>query len=307
MDEYDLLIVGGGPAGLTAGIYAVRAEMRALVLEGEMPGGKIGTAGIVENYPGFAQGIMGIDLAEAMAKQAQNAGVEVRSLEKVTKIERKDKKFLVATAKGQYLGKTVLIATGMRDRKMGVPGEKELSGRGVSYCFTCDGPLYRGKRVAVLGSGTGAVEAAVYLVKLAKEVNLIAKRDKVTTAEKIMQRRLEASDVKITTNAETLAILGDEKVSGVKIRLKTGGERTVDTDGVFVEVGKSPNSELLKGLVEMDKGGFIVVDRFQRTSIPGLYAAGDVTTSNAWKQLGVAVAEGTTAALDAYRYIQENF
>jgi thioredoxin reductase (NADPH) len=305
MDEWDLIIVGGGPAGLTAGIYGVRAELKTLVIESELLGGKIGTAGLVENYPGFPGGILGAELAERMRRQAEETEIVFRSPEKVEEIRKEKRRFFVQTDRGTYLGKAVIIATGMRDKKIGVPGEKEFYGRGVTYCFTCDGPLYRGKRVAVLGSGTGAVEAAVYLDDLAEEVKLVMKASQPYTAERIMKTRLKRSGVEILPRRRVKEILGKESVTGLRIEdLESGEEAEIEVDGVFVEIGKKPNTDFLRGMVEMDEKGFIVVDMRQRTNVEGLYAAGDVATSNFWKQLGVAVGEGTTASIDAYNYIR---
>jgi thioredoxin reductase (NADPH) len=305
--ELDLLIIGGGPAGLTAGIYGVRAGLNTLVIEGGMPGGKISEAALVENYPGFPEGIMGLQLAQRFAEQAEKAGVPSRSFEKVQGIEKAEEGFIVTTDKAKYGAKAVVIATGMRDKKLLVPGEKEFAGRGVSYCFTCDGPLFKGKRVVVVGSGTGAVNAALYLADIAKEVTLLMKRREVVTSEEIMKKRLAHSRIKMLRGVKILEITGGELVEKVRVLdLKTEKEFDVLADGVFIEVGKKPNTDFLKGSnIKLDQGGFIIVDENQGTSIRGIFAAGDVVAGNI-KQLGIAVAEGTKAALKAYEYIKQN-
>jgi len=303
--KLDLLIIGGGPAGLTAGLYGIRAGLKTLVIEKGIPGGKISEAALVENYPGFPEGIMGLQLAQRFAEQAQKAGVPSRSFEKVRGIEKSGERFKVTTDKVTYDAKAAVIATGMKDKKLLVPGEGEFAGRGVSYCFTCDGPLFKGKRVAVVGSGTSATSAALYLVDIAREITMLMKRREVVTSEEIMKKRLAQSRIKMLKGVKVLEIIGGELVKKVRVlNIKTSEEINVEVDGVFIEVGKKPNTGFLKGLdIELDKRGFIVVDENQETCLRGLFAAGDVVAGNI-KQLGIAVAEGTKAALTAYEYIR---
>lgn len=305
MQEKDLIIIGAGPAGLTAGIYGVRAELDVLVLEAVFPGGQIATAGEVENYPGFPDGIKGIHLADQMRSHAEKAGVTFKSPEPVKRLERDGDGFVITTDSEQYAAKAVIIATGLTHKKLGIPGEKEFAGRGVSYCATCDGPLFKGRRVIVLGSGTGAVMAALNLSDIAGKILLVMRRERPTIAEKIMETRLSKSKVKIVPKTKVLEVLGEEFVTGLKVMdPATEEERIIDADGIFVEVGKLPNTELLEGMdVEIDKKGYVVVDEDQCTSVPGLYAAGDVTNCKV-KQVGVAVAQGTIAAIAAYDYIK---
>ncbi len=303
-EEKDLIIIGAGPAGLTAGIYAVRSELKTLVIESKLPGGQIATAGEVENYPGFPDGIRGIELAEKMKQHAENAGVEIKTLKEVQKIEKKQDKIEIHTSEETYTAKAVIIATGLEHRKLGIPGEKEFSGRGVSYCFTCDGPLYKGRKVAVAGGGTGAVQAALYLSEIADETTVISKSDKIRSAETIMITRLEKSPVKTMVKTKPVEIVGDQFVEGIKVEnMETGEEKTIETDGVFVEIGKKPNTKFLENTEIKLVKGYIEVDNKQATNIEGIYAGGDVTT-NQVKQLGVAVAQGTIAALSAYDYIK---
>ncbi len=304
MEERELIIIGGGPAGLTAGIYGVRAELSVLVLEAQAPGGLIATAGLVENYPGFPDGIMGIDLAENMRKQAENAGVEIRSFEAVQKLEYRNKGFFITTSKTKYRAKAVVIATGLRHRKLGIPGETEYSGKGVSYCFTCDGPLYKGKEVVVVGGGTGAVEASLFIENIASRVTIVTKSDRVKTAEAILKTRLDKSGVNISLRTKPIEVIGAEVVKGLRVLdLDSNKERVIDADGIFIEIGMKPNTAFLDDLgVKMEKG-FVAVDEYMRTNVEGLYAAGDVTVKSL-KQLGIAVAQGSLALLDAYKYLK---
>ncbi len=304
MEERELVIIGGGPGGLTAGIYGIRAELSVVVLEAQAPGGQIATAGIVENYPGFPEGIMGIDLAENMRKQAEKAGVEIRSFEPVKGIKREDGGLIVTTEKQPYRAKAVIIATGLKHKKLGIPGEKEFDGKGVTYCFTCDGPLYKNRDIIVVGSGTGAVEASVYLDNIASKVTVVTKSDAIRSAEPILKTRMDESDVEASLKTKPLEVLGNETVTGLKVEnLQTGEERIIKTDGIFVEIGMKPNTTFLDGSEVKTKNGFVVVDDHMRTNIPGVYASGDVIAGSSY-QLGVAVAQGSIASMDAYKYIK---
>ncbi|MEE9595109.1 MAG: FAD-dependent oxidoreductase [Candidatus Hydrothermarchaeales archaeon] len=304
MEERELVIIGGGPGGLTAGIYGIRAELSVVVLEAQAPGGQIATAGIVENYPGFPEGIMGIDLAENMRKQAEKAGVEIRSFEPVKGIKREDGGLIVTTEKQPYRAKAVIIATGLKHKKLGIPGEKEFDGKGVTYCFTCDGPLYKNRDIIVVGSGTGAVEASVYLDNIASKVTVVTKSDAIRSAEPILKTRMDESDVEASLKTKPLEVMGNETVTGLKVEnLQTGEERIIKTDGIFVEIGMKPNTTFLDGSEVKTKNGFVVVDDHMRTNIPGVYASGDVIAGSSY-QLGVAVAQGSIASMDAYKYIK---
>ncbi len=306
MQTKDLVIIGGGPAGLTAGIYGRRAELDLAVLDSGVGGGQIANAGLVENYPGFPDGITGMELAETLKKHAENAGVKINILEPVRTITRKKEKFIVETVKNRYQAKAVIVATGLIYKKLGVPGESVLSGRGVSYCATCDGAFFKGKKVAVVGGGTGAAKAALNLADLASHIYVVTKREYPKVAEKIIETRLKkAKNIEIIPNSSVEKIVGENKVEGIKI--KTLREPMIlEVDGVFVEVGKKPQTTFLSGReVELRKG-YIVVDRNQMSSVPGLFAAGDVVFDSV-KQVGVAVAQGTVASLSAYDYIKNKF
>ena len=244
-----------------------------------------------------------MELAEKMKQQAENAGVEIKSLKEVNKIE-KNNKLKIHTSDETYAANAIIIATGLEHRKLGIPGEKEYAGRGISYCFTCDGPLYKGRKVVVVGGGTGAVQAALYLSEIAEETTMISKSDRIRSAETIMITRLEKSTVKTMIKTKPIEIVGDQFVEGIKVQdIENNQEKLIKTDGIFVEIGKKPNTKFLDGPGIKLVKGYIKVDDNLATNIPGIYAAGDVTT-NKVKQLGVAVAQGTVAALSAYDYIK---
>jgi thioredoxin reductase (NADPH) len=298
MQTKDLVIIGGGPAGLTAGIYGKRAELDLTVLDSGVGGGQIANAGLVENYPGFPEGITGIDLAETLKKHAENADVKINILEPVETITRKKEMFIVETAKDQYQAKAVIVATGLIYKKLGVPGESLLSGRGVSYCATCDGAFFKGKKVAVIGGGTGAAKAALNLADLSSHIYLVTKREYPKVAEKIIETRLKkAKNVEIIPNSSVEKIFGENKVEGIKIETLSE-PMTMEVDGVFVEVGKKPQTTFLNDLKVEIKKGYIVVDDNLMSSVPGIFAAGDVVFDSV-KQVTVAVAQGTVASLSA--------
>lgn len=300
---YDLIVIGGGPAGIAAGIYGVRAELKTLVIEAKLPGGQIAEAGLVENYPGFPEGIRGIELAERMHRQAENVGVEFRTMEEVEDVIKKGENFIVKTSSGEHAARAVIIASGLHHRKLGVPGEKEFAGRGISYCATCDGALFRGKKVVVIGGGTSAAQAALYLGDLTKDVTIMTKSEAVRATEKIIETRIARKGINVITKAQVKEILGGEVVNGVRYLDSNSREKTLEAEGVFVEIGKRPNTSFLKSLKPRMESGYIAVDSQQRTSIDGLFAAGDVTSVEV-KQVSIAVAQGSLAALNAYNYLR---
>lgn len=306
MQSKDLVIIGGGPAGLTAGIYGSRSELDLVILDSGVGGGQIANAGLVENYPGFPDGITGMELAETLKKHAENAGVTINILEPVESVKKDGNRFFIETNKDTYETKAVIVATGLIHRKLRVPGESMFSGRGVSYCATCDGAFFKGKKVAVVGGGTGAAMAALNLADLASRIYVVTKRENLRVAEKIIETRLKkAGNIEIKPKSSVKAIVGENCVE--KIEIDTLGKpKTLDVDGVFVEVGKKAITSFLESLqLELEKG-YILADKEQATNIPGLFAAGDVVSGSV-KQLGVAAAQGTIAALSAYDYIKNNF
>lgn len=304
-DFYDLIIIGAGPAGLTAAIYALRYSLKTLVIA-ENPGGLLSQNYLIENYPGFSS-ISGSELAQKMLAQAQGLGVEIL-YGSVTSLERKVADGpLTASVNGDcYTAKSLLIAAGTERRKLGVPGEKELTGKGVSYCSTCDGPLYRGKTVAVVGGGDGAFTAALDLANQAEKVFLIHRRDDFKAKPSFVE--MAKNNPKITLVAGTVveAILGQAKVSGIKLNPPYHGSQDLAVAGVFIEIGGVPNRQLADQLgVEENEGGYIVVREDQSTSVAGVFAAGDITTGSAgFQQIVTACAEGAVAARGAYRYLK---
>jgi len=300
--EKQLVICGAGPAGLSAGIYAGRFGLDAVVLEAKVSGGQAGEAAIIENYPGFIK-IRGMELMDVMRKQAELSGCEIRDLEPVKRIEKDGEKIRVVSEAETYVADAVIIATGREHRKLGVPGEEKLTGRGVSYCATCDGPLFKGKRVLVVGGGNTACSEALYLSDVAGEVNLVHRRDDLR-AEAYYKRVLKEKGVRIHWNTEVKEIEGDKVVERIRLfNNKTGEESVMDIDAVFIAVGHKPVSEVAREAgVKLDDEGYIIVDREQKTNIEGIFAAGDVT--GGVFQIATAVGEGAAAAVNAYLYIR---
>jgi thioredoxin reductase (NADPH) len=301
----NVVIIGSGPAGLTAAIYAARAELKPVVISGMQPGGQITLTTMVENFPGFPDGIMGPDLMDNMRKQAERFGTRFID-EEVIEVDFKSKPFTIKTDSQEIKTKTVIIASGAVAKWLGVPGEKEFMGKGVSGCATCDGFFFRGKEVVVVGGGDTALEDALYLTKFANTVTIIHRRDQFR-ASKIMQERVFAnSKIKIIWDSVVTEIKGDSKVTGVKIKnVKTGEEKELKTDGVFVAIGQSPATEIFKGQIEIDDQGFIVKKENTETSVKGVFVAGDVADRR-YKQVIVAAGEGAKAAIDVEKYLQEN-
>ncbi len=303
MLEKDLVIIGGGPAGLTAGIYGKRSELDLVILDSGIGGGQIANAGLVENYPGFPEGIRGMELAEVFKQHAMNAGVEIRILEEVKDIVKDRERFLVTSSKEKYRAKAVIVATGQVYKKLGVPGEAARSGRGVSYCATCDGAFFKGKRVAVIGGGTAAAMAALNLSDLAKEIFVVTRSDGLNIRERIIETRLKkARNIKVISKTIVKEIKGENSVTGIDLETEQG-RKTIAADGVFVEVGKKPRTSFLESLGMELKKGYVITDKKQMSSIPGIFCAGDIVSGGV-KQVSVAVAQGTIAALSAYDFIK---
>jgi len=307
MEKWDLIIIGAGPAGLTAGIYGVRSGLKTLIIEEKMAGGTAADAPIIENYPGFER-ITGAELMQKMSAHCIGAGVRIHEFEKAISLDLKGEEKIVKTDKAEYAAKAVIIATGTSYRELGVPGEKEFKGRGLSHCAVCDGPLFKGKRVLVVGGGNAAVATALYLADLASEVKIIHRRDSFRAEESLVKDLLGRGNVKVFWNTQLKEIRGERLIEkAVLLNLITGETWELPVDGIFVQVGETPNSQIAKEAgVEVDENGYIKVDVRQRTNIPGVYAAGDVTTYPV-KQVGAAVGQGVTAALEAYGYIRRPY
>ena len=307
MEKWDLIIIGAGAAGLAAGIYGARSGLKTLILEEKMVGGTTADAPIIENYPGF-ESIRGTELAKKMAAHCQKTGVTIREFEKVVSLDLKGEKKTVKTSRATYEAKAIIIASGSHYRELGVPGEKEFRGRGVSYCGICDGPLFKGKRVLVVGGGNSAVITALYIAELASEVKIAHRREAFRAEEALVKALKEKSNVEILWNTELKEIKGEKIVNkAVLYNNKTKETTELSIDGVFVQVGEKPNSLLAEEAgVKVDEKGYIVIDIRQRTNIAGVYAAGDVT-NHPVKQVGTAVGQGITAALEAYGYIRRPY
>jgi thioredoxin reductase (NADPH) len=306
MEHWDLIIIGAGPAGLTAGLYGARSGLKTLVLEEKMPGGAVIDTQLVENYPGF-ESIGGRDLADKMAKQCKKAGAKINELEKVAELDLKGEKKVVKTNRTVYTASAVIVASGRHYRTLGVPGETEFRGRGVSYCTLCDGAFFKGRNVLVVGGGNSAVVSARYLANIASHVKLAHRRHQLR-AEEMLVNDLIAQGVEIMWNTELKEVKGDNKVKGVILaNNKTGETMETDLEGVFIQVGEAPNSQIAKEAgIEVDKAGYIIVDNRQRTNIDGVYAAGDVTIDPV-KQIGTAVGQAIIAASEAFGYIKRPY
>lgn len=306
MESYDLIIVGAGAAGLSAGIYGVRSGLKTIVLEEKLAGGTTGEAPWVENYPGF-QNISGTELAQKMIAHAKSAGVSINEFEAVVKMNLKDERKVVQTDKGSYEAKTVIIATGSEYLHLGVPGEKELRGRGVSYCGLCDGPFFKNKMVLVVGGGNSALITALYLVHIGCEVK-IAHRRNVFRAEDALVQALGKTKTEVLWNTEVLEILGEKMVKAVRVLNRPSGKIIeIPLDGIFIQIGEFPNSQQAKEAgVAVDTDNYVLIDGLQHTNLEGVYAAGDVT-NHPVKQVGTAVGQGITAAVSAYSFIRRPY
>ncbi len=299
---YELIIIGGGPAGMTAGLYAARKRMETLLLSQDF-GGQVLLTKDVENYMGYYY-ITGMELIEKFEKQVEQFPIAVGLGEDVVSIAAAPGKNTVTTGSGKtFQGKTLIVASGKRSRPLGVPGEKELVGRGVSYCTTCDAPLFGGRKVAVIGGGNSALTGVADLLKIAASITIVNILDSWQADAVLVEKAEQADNVEVLLGHEAVEIKGDGSVSSIVVREKAGGAaRELAVEGVFIEIGLLPNSELAKGVLELNQWGEIVVDCGARTSVPGIFAAGDVTTVPE-KQIIVAAGEGCKAALAAHEFL----
>lgn len=301
---YDMLIVGGGPGGYTAALYAARAGLKTLVLEKLSAGGQMALTHQIDNYPGFEDGVDGFTLAEKMQSQAERFGA-VTELAEVTEMDLLAKPKKVVTDVGTFYGKTVVISTGASPRELGVPMERELIGRGVSYCASCDGMFYKDKTVVVVGGGNTAAADALLLSRVAKKVILVHRRDTLRATKIYHKPLMDAQNVEFCWNSTVSALLHDEKVRGVRLRNVISAEETeVACDGIFVSVGRKPATELVQGMLTLDEGGYILSDESTQTNIAGVFAVGDVRAKQL-RQVVTAVADGATAVHYAEEYLAE--
>ena len=301
MNQFDIIVVGAGPAGLTAAIYARRASKSVLVLEAKAWGGQIINTPDIENYPVIAH-ISGVDFANDLYRQATALGAEVR-LEKVVSVQAQGDCKLVQTTKDEYKAGAVILATGSENRKLGVEREQALTGRGVSYCATCDGNFFRKRDVAVVGGGNTALEDALYLAEIVNKVYLIHRRDSFRGEESTVARLREKENVEFVYNANVTALLGEKRLTGVEVTDKlTGAKRTLAIDGLFVAVGRIPENESFRALIQLDEAGYAVAGENCRTRTPGVFVAGDNRTKEL-RQLVTAAADGAVAATEAVKYL----
>ncbi|MDR7554872.1 MAG: thioredoxin-disulfide reductase [Armatimonadota bacterium] len=300
----DVVILGGGPAGLTAAIYAARANLAPLVIEGSQAGGQLMLTTLVENYPGFPDAIMGPELMQAMRKQAERVGAEFRT-EDATAVDFTRRPFVITTQSGEHIAaRAVIVATGASARMLGVPGEERLLGRGVSTCATCDGFFFRKKDVVVVGGGDSAMEEALYLANLARSVTVIHRRDRLRASKIMQERAFKHPAITFVWNTVVEEIVGDGVVQAVRLRdVQSGAVTERKTDGVFVAIGHVPNTALFRGQLELDDAGYIKLRDRSMTSVEGVFAAGDVH-DHTYRQAVTAAGYGCMAAIDAERWLQ---
>ncbi len=299
---HDVIIIGSGPAGWTAAVYATRANLKTLVISGSQAGGQLMLTSEVENYPGFAEPILGPELMERMRAQTVRLGAEV-VVDDVSRVDFKKRPFRVWVREKLFESEAVIVATGASAKWLGLPSEEHLRGRGVSSCATCDGFFFRGKRVVVVGGGDTAMEDALYLAKIVEGVTLVHRRDKLRASKIMQDRALKNPKIRFVWDSVVQEVLGEEKVTGVRVKnLKTGEGSTLQCDGLFVAIGHEPNTSIFKDQIEIDNRGYIQLQGGTQTSVPGIFAAGDVDDPK-YRQAVTAAGEGCMAAMDAEKYL----
>jgi len=300
----ELIIIGGGPAGLTAAVYAARAALGPLVLVGPAPGGQAATTDKMENFPGFPEGIAGQALASLIQEQAEGFGARL-IYDEVAAVDFSQRPFKITTYDREYRAKAVIIATGAKPRRLGVPGEDRFIGRGVSFCATCDGFFYRDKTVVVVGGGDSALDESQFLAKFAQKIYIVHRRDKLRATKHLQERAFANPKIEFIFNSVVEEVVGEEKVEGVRLRRVDTGEITLlPADGVFVYIGLDPNTRLFEGQIALDNQKYIITDKRQCTNIPGVFAAGDVQDPN-FRQVVIAAGTGAAAAIAAEHYLSE--
>lgn len=306
---YDIIIIGSGPAGLTAGIYTCRAGLKTCILEGSVTGGEAASNDLIENYPGFPEGISGLKLTENIANQAKKFGAEIIT-ERVVKIENdpssKGGRYkILNTNSGQIKSKAIIIAVGTKPKLLNIPGEKEYKGHGVSYCATCDGFFYKNKMIAVIGCGNSGIQEGLFLLRFVKHIEFVEFLPKPTAEKFLLDKIGKYKNVNFNLNNSLVSINGDDKsVSYIKIKDNLTDEiKEINISGVFIYVGLKPNTEFLEEFVQRDKNGYIIIDKNQKTNVPGVFAAGDATIDTV-KQITTAVGSGARAAINARHYIE---
>lgn len=299
----NVIVIGSGPAGFTAGLYTARANLGPLLITGNEYGGQVSITYDVENYPGFPESVSGPGLVEKMKEQAEKFGTRIE-FDYVTEIVTDQHPFLVRTTNGkEYATKAIILATGARPRYLGIPGEKEYTGKGVSYCGTCDGFFFRGKDVVVVGGGDSAMEEGIFLTKFANKVEVVHRRDELRAGTSLQQRAFANPKISFVWDTVIEEIQGNGVVQGIQTKnLKTGEAKKMDTDGVFIFIGHYPNSKFLVGQLAMDEEGYVITDERYRTSVPGVYAAGEIQDSH-FRQIATSVGQGTGAAMELEKWL----
>jgi len=303
--NYDVIIIGGGPAGLSAGIYTARSRRNTLLIEKDIIGGNIVNATMVENYPGFPDGISGYDLTQLMHTQATKFGMETVMTE-ITGLQDNGKLKVIKTGEGEFSGRAVIIAGGSLRQSLGIPGEKEFTGRGVSYCATCDAAFFTDQQVAVVGGGNAAIQEAIHLTRFATIVNVIHRRSELRATRIEQERAMAEPKIKFIWNSVVSVVEGGDTVERLKLRNTLDGkESMLEVKGVFVAIGFSPNTAYLKGTIPLDDGGYVIVDKNMATEVPGIFAAGDIRSGSV-RQVVTACGDGATAAISVDKYIEQN-
>ncbi len=301
---YDVIIIGSGPAGFTAGIYTSRAKLKTLIISGSLPGGQLMTTSEVENYPGFPNGIFGPELMMNMRQQAERFGTTVVD-DEVLNVDFKNRPFLISTHSESYEGRAILLCTGASPRKLGIDGEQEFGGKGVSYCATCDGPFFKGEEIAVIGGGDTAIEEATFLTKFGKSVKIIHRREFLRASKILQEKAFENSKIQFIWNHVVTRIGGNKKIESIDIKdLTTGKIQNLSIGGLFVAIGHEPNTSILKDQLELDDKGYVVLKDSTRTSVEGVFAAGDVHDYR-YRQAVTAAGFGCMAALDVEKWLSE--
>lgn len=304
VEQRDLIILGSGPAGLSAALYAARADLDPLVLTGMTLHGQASTTDIIENYPGFPKGISGPELGQLFQTQAERFGAKIE-MDQALKVDLKKMPITLESYSKQYQCKSLIITTGATHRKLRVPGEKELAGRGVSYCGTCDGWFFKGKDIVVVGGGDSALEEGLFLTRFANSVTVIHRRDELRAGAILQKRAFANPKIKFIWDTIVTEILGEDAVSAVKLKnVKTEEEKVYETKGVFIFIGHYPNSQMFADQLELDDEGYIVINKYMETSIPGVFAAGEVADPS-FRQVITSAGMGAGAAIQATRYLEE--